>query len=97
VKHKCKIGPGNWPKRKKEIKMKKTIKDFSCTDKILYFAYGSNLNEKQMMKRCPAARKLCSASLGGAELGFLGGLATIFPEQGFASLGVEGGLWLITP
>ena len=66
-------------------------------DNMLYFAYGSNLNEKQMKKRCPAATKLCSASLGGAALGFLGGVATIFPEQGSATLGVEGGLWLITP
>lgn len=64
---------------------------------MLYFSYGSNLNVAQMKKRCPAATKLCPASLGGAELGFLGGVATIFPEQGSSVLGVEGGLWLITP
>jgi hypothetical protein len=38
----------------------------------LYFAYGSNLDEAQMRRRCPSARRVARASLPDHALGFAG-------------------------
>jgi gamma-glutamylcyclotransferase (GGCT)/AIG2-like uncharacterized protein YtfP len=40
--------------------------------RILVFAYGSNLNEKQMRARCPSAKRFTTAVLPGHELVFAG-------------------------
>jgi gamma-glutamylcyclotransferase len=39
---------------------------------VLYFAYGSNLDEKQMRERCPGARRHARATLPGHALAFGG-------------------------
>lgn len=39
-------------------------------DKILYFAYGSNLDVQQIQKRCPSARFVCKAHLKNHRLDF---------------------------
>jgi gamma-glutamylcyclotransferase len=39
---------------------------------ILYFAYGSNLDDGQMRVRCPGARERCRATLAGHRLVFGG-------------------------
>lgn len=53
----------------------------------LYFAYGSNLNEEQMRRRCPTARLVGVARLhdhaltfGGNSVAWGGGVATIRPQ-----------------
>ncbi len=53
----------------------------------LYFAYGSNLNHKQMTQRCPDARLKCKAYLKNYKLDFTkyslkrdGGVADIIPS-----------------
>ena len=58
-----------------------------------YFAYGSNLNFRQMHERCPDAEAVTQASLVGCELAFRHGSLTILPKEG--SL-VEGQIWSIT-
>lgn len=63
-----------------------------------YFAYGSNLNKKQMSYRCPQAEALGKAYLDDYKLTFKyrnpsSGVATIEPEKGEC---VPGGLWKIT-
>ncbi|MFT3950656.1 MAG: gamma-glutamylcyclotransferase family protein [Oscillospiraceae bacterium] len=50
-------------------------------EKILYAAYGSNLNLKQMRQRCPASDKVSVGTIKGYRLAF-NGCATIEPEQG---------------
>ena len=57
--------------------------------KILYFAYGSNLNKKQMQQRCPDSRPKFIATLPNYKLVFTGwsrtwhgGTATIKPFRG---------------
>src|SRR5690625_4272884 len=60
--------------------------------KQLYFAYGSNLNQKQMTLRCPGSRPIGRAQLQGWELEFRRVL-TIVQKTGAV---VEGGLWEIT-
>jgi gamma-glutamylcyclotransferase (GGCT)/AIG2-like uncharacterized protein YtfP len=59
-----------------------------------YFAYGSNLNRQQMLKRCPYARPAFSASLHHYKLIFSGwsrqwhgGTASIKPLRGEKVLG----------
>ena len=50
-----------------------------------YIAYGSNLNTRQMGWRCPTAKKLHTAELGGYRLEFRGSegnaYATISPDE----------------
>ncbi|WP_297872219.1 gamma-glutamylcyclotransferase family protein [uncultured Oscillibacter sp.] len=64
-------------------------------DGILYFAYGSNINLKQMACRCPDATVMGPVTLDGWELLFRrSGFATIAPKEGEK---VTGLLWSITP
>mgnify|MGYP000058074016 FL=1 len=65
----------------------------------LYFAYGSNINLRQMAVRCPDAQVVEPAVLENYELLFRGnerafGVATIRPKEGCQ---VHGLLWKITP
>ena len=61
----------------------------------LYFAYGSNIDLKQMARRCPAAQVVGPGILENYELAFRGsGFATIMPKEGSV---VHGLLWSITP
>ena len=65
----------------------------------LYFAYGSNINLRQMAVRCPDAKVVAPAVLENYELLFRGndrafGVATIRPKEGSQ---VHGLLWKITP
>ena len=57
--------------------------------KILYFAYGSNLNKKQMQERCPDSQPRFIATLPNYKMAFSGwsrtwhgGTATIKPFRG---------------
>jgi gamma-glutamylcyclotransferase (GGCT)/AIG2-like uncharacterized protein YtfP len=66
--------------------------------RLMYFAYGANLDMKNMFYRCPEARAICPACLRDYKLEFRAnssgaGFATITPEQGKI---VPGGLWSIT-
>ena len=47
--------------------------------KLLYLAYGSNINLQQMRYRCPTAKRVDAAMLHGYELEFRG-VATIVPK-----------------
>lgn len=65
-----------------------------------YFAYGSNMDPKQMAERCPGAAPIGSARLGDYELAFVwdspgwgGGVATVIPSSGREVWGV---LWDLT-
>lgn len=56
---------------------------------MFYFAYGSNLDKKQMMERCPGCRPVTAAVLPNYRLFFTGwsrtwhgGVATIIPFKG---------------
>ncbi len=61
----------------------------------LYFAYGSNMCPEQMRSRCPNAKAVGPAKLGGfAFLINQRGVATIRPEEGGT---VHGVLWRISP
>lgn len=44
----------------------------------LYFAYGSNMNQKQFQERCPASFVLCRAELGGYRF--------VLTTSGYASI-----------
>jgi len=59
----------------------------------LYFAYGSNLNLKQMARRCPDAQQIGSMKLDDWKLVFRG-VADIIPSPGH---GVQGAVWKLTP
>jgi hypothetical protein len=59
---------------------------------MLYFAYGSNLNIKQMRVRCPAAKPLGKLILPNTRLVFRG-VADVIAEQGVEC---PGGIWRIT-
>lgn len=52
----------------------------------LYIAYGSNLDRRQMARRCPTAEVVCSGMLYGHELLFrgsqFGAVATVVPKPG---------------
>jgi hypothetical protein len=61
---------------------------------MLYFAYGSNLNKKQMSRRCPAAIPIGPLMLPNARLVFRG-VADIEHSPNDADA-VAGGLWHIT-
>lgn len=63
--------------------------------RVLYFAYGSNLDAEQMEQRCPSARVRFTAELPDHRLGFTyfsrrwrGGAADLLPEQGSSIWGV---------
>ena len=65
----------------------------------LYFAYGSNINLRQMAHRCPDAQVVGPVRLEGYELLFRGaareyGVATIAPKEGGV---VHGLLWKLPP
>lgn len=66
--------------------------------KMLYLAYGSNLNLEQMAQRCPTARVVGAATLTNRRLLFRGGhasaVATIEPAKGRS---VPVLVWEITP
>jgi gamma-glutamylcyclotransferase len=67
-------------------------------DRILYFAYGSNLNKTQMVGRCRNSVPVGRAYLKNYDLEFLGnsrgtGVANVREEKGMT---VPGALWLIT-
>lgn len=62
---------------------------------MLYFAYGSNMNFKQMRERCPSARFVCTARLDDFELAFTwysqsrkSGVADIVEKKGEQVWGV---------
>jgi hypothetical protein len=58
----------------------------------LYWAYGSNLNKRQMKWRCPKAKPVAPLSLQGGQLTF-----RLFADVESAEGGViAGGLWRIT-
>jgi len=61
---------------------------------MYYFAYGSNLNRKQMLERCPDAQPKFTASLPNYKLIFTGwsrrwhgGVASIKPSKGEKVIG----------
>jgi gamma-glutamylcyclotransferase (GGCT)/AIG2-like uncharacterized protein YtfP len=65
-----------------------------------YFAYGSNMDPKQMASRCPGAVAVGRARLPNYELAFVwdspgwgGGVATVIPSSGLEVWGV---LWDLT-
>lgn len=60
---------------------------------MLYFAYGSNLNKRQMARRCPAARPIGKFTLHNARLVFRGVADCVFSEGDQC----PGALWRITP
>jgi gamma-glutamylcyclotransferase (GGCT)/AIG2-like uncharacterized protein YtfP len=59
---------------------------------MLYFAYGSNLNIRQMQSRCPAAEPLGKLVLPNTRLVFRG-VADVIAEKGIEC---QGGIWRIT-
>jgi gamma-glutamylcyclotransferase (GGCT)/AIG2-like uncharacterized protein YtfP len=59
----------------------------------LYFAYGSNLNIDQMLRRCPAAERIGKLYLPKYRLIFRG-VADVVPDDDYA---VPGGLWSLSP
>ena len=69
-----------------------------CSGTLLYFAYGSNMNENQMAFRCPDAEAVGTVRLENYRLAFRSngggrGVATILPEKGSY---VDGVLWRIS-
>ena len=61
----------------------------------LYFAYGSNLNRRQMKRRCPDSKVYCAGVLEGYTLIFRRqGVADVVPCTGGT---VFGGLYTVTP
>jgi len=62
------------------------------TDKMIYLAYGSNLNKDQMSRRCPKAEPMGWINLPDYRLVFKG-VADIIPAKGMT---VPVGLWRIT-
>ena len=61
---------------------------------MYYFAYGSNLNKKQMLERCPDSKPIFIATLPNYKLVFVGwsrqwrgGVASIKPFRGDTVLG----------
>lgn len=70
--------------------------------RVMYFAYGSNMDPMQMAERCPGSEPIQAAKLPGYRLAFTwdapswdgGGVATVIPA---AEGEVWGVLWLLTP
>lgn len=52
-------------KRRHAVFSAESLKFSRMNDMALYFAYGSNMDSKQMLVRCPLSRKLGQASLPG--------------------------------
>lgn len=68
--------------------------------RVLYFAYGSNLDHAQMKRRCPDARALYPAVITGWRIDFCGfssrwggGVATLVADD---AASVEGVIWSLT-
>lgn len=61
-------------------------------DRILYWAYGSNLNVRQMARRCPKATKFGPMMVKDCALVFRG-VADVTMRDGYNT---PGGLWTIT-
>lgn len=68
--------------------------------RVLYFAYGSNLDLAQMRQRCPDARPLYPAVIAGWRIAFCGysslwggGVATLVKAKGAT---VEGTIWSLS-
>jgi len=59
----------------------------------LYWAYGSNLNVEQMLRRCPGAKPLAKLMLDDACLLFRGFADVAYKRDAVC----PGGLWQITP
>lgn len=69
----------------------------SSTNQRLYFAYGSNMDDEQMCRRCPGtgAVVMGTAKLAGHRFViFQRGYATVVPDPSSSVCGV---LWKITP
>ncbi|MBQ8835603.1 MAG: gamma-glutamylcyclotransferase [Oscillospiraceae bacterium] len=66
-------------------------------EKRYYVAYGSNLNVRQMLMRCPDARMIGTATIPNYRLMFkgskTGSYLTIEPENG---MGVPVGVWAVS-
>ena len=60
---------------------------------MLYFAYGSNLNKRAMLTRCPQARPYLAATLPGHRLQFQG-YANVVSDPAET---VSGALYRVTP
>ena len=60
------------------IKIINLINEIISETKILYFAYGSNMDVERMKKRCPDAKKLSDGTLHGWD--------AFFDEDGVASV-----------
>jgi len=60
------------------IKIINLINEIISETKILYFAYGSNMDVERMKKRCPDAKKLSDGTLHGWD--------AFFDEDGVASI-----------
>jgi gamma-glutamylcyclotransferase (GGCT)/AIG2-like uncharacterized protein YtfP len=65
----------------------------------LYFAYGSNMNDEQMQKRCPSAKKIAIGKLKDYDIVFNrkgsyrpGGVASVHPEKNKIVYGI---IWKI--
>lgn len=68
--------------------------ELNVLDDRLYFAYGSNMDEEQMAKRCPEAKLIGKGRLNGYRFIINGrGVASVVNQQGRS---VEGLLWRIT-
>ena len=64
-------------------------------DRRLYFAYGSNMDEVQMINRCPDAKLIGMVKVPGWRFALdSSGAATILPDE---TSSVEGLLWSVTP
>lgn len=61
--------------------------------RMYYWAYGSNLCEEQMRRRCPRARKVGPLRVNDGAVVFRR-VADVEPREGSVA---HGGLWLITP
>lgn len=63
-----------------------------------YFAYGSNIVQRQMAHRCPEARALGLARLDGWRFRIMArGFATVVPDPDAPGAHVLGVVWALTP
>lgn len=72
-----------------------SFEHYGRKDRQYYFAYGSNMNQRQMAERCAAARVVCAACLPDHRLAFFGrnrvwdgGQETVVQDQGQQVWGV---------
>ncbi len=64
-------------------------------NRILYFAYGSNMDEAQMARRCPDAKVVGVVTVPGYRFALdVAGVATILPDD---NQSVTGLMWSVTP